>query len=83
LSFRSYESQYSVVGIVTRLWAQWFGVQFTAGARNISFLPNMQTCCGSYPAPNSVIMGILSLGVKWLGYKADCKSPSSGKFENK
>jgi len=31
----------------------------------------MQTGCGSYPSPNSVVLGILSLGVKLLGYEAD------------
>ena len=53
-----------MVGIVTRLWAGWPGVQFAAGARNYSLHPNMQTDCGSCPSPDSVVLGILSLGVK-------------------
>jgi len=72
MSFRSYEgSQYSVLGIVTRLWAEWSGVEFAAGARNYSLLPNMQTDCGSCPSPSSVVLGIVSLGVKRLGDEAD------------
>jgi hypothetical protein len=36
--------------IVPRVWAGRFWVQFPAGTRNVSFLQNIQTGCGSHPA---------------------------------
>ena len=44
----------SVVSIVPRLWAGRFRVQFPAGARNLSFLQNIQAGCGAHPAFHSV-----------------------------
>ena len=46
----------SIVSIVTRLWAAWCGFSIPAGARNLSFLQNLQWASD-----------ILRLGVRWPG----------------
>jgi hypothetical protein len=43
-------SQDIIVGIVTRLCVGQYRVQFLAGAKDLSFLQNVQMGCGAHPA---------------------------------
>jgi hypothetical protein len=54
LSATFQESWDSIVSIVTRLWAAWYGLWIPAGARDLLFLRNIQWASD-----------ILRLGVRW------------------
>jgi hypothetical protein len=51
-------------------------------ATDVAVLKNLQTSSGAYPFSYSMVMGAVSLGVKWLGNEADLSCPRSVTVKN-
>lgn len=59
------------------------GVQFSAGTRNFSFPPNVQTSCGTHPSSCSLELGDSFLGIEAAGGRdANSKAALSAKVKN-
>jgi hypothetical protein len=67
-----------VIGIMTKLWAGWYGAHLPAGWRHFSLL---QKCPETHPASFSVVLGVCSVW-EWLGHNADHLSQSSATVDN-
>jgi len=57
----------SMVSTITRIYAARSGVQILEGARELSFLQNIQASSSAHPASNSMKTRAFSLAVKWPG----------------
>jgi len=55
---------------------------FSARARGVTLLCNVQTCCAVYPASHLMVTGVLSLDVKLPGREFGHLLPSSAAFKN-
>jgi hypothetical protein len=65
ISFKSVRG--SMVSTITRIYAGRSGVQILDGARELSFLQNIQPSSSYHPAPNSMKNTAISVTTKWPG----------------
>ena len=72
----------SVFGIAARLRAGRFGVQFTAEAKDLSFMRYVSNRSGACSVSYSVVIEVLLPGVKQPGREVNNSYPSSVRIEN-